>query len=416
MTTAKTSVQLALPMSYEDFHLQYDPVRDVTVLNLNTVLEQLKINGCHFDHNTDVNLLGFGFTIGDKLHLTASAGVKYLTSFTVPLGFFDLLAEGNVNESHHIDFGASDIFNGQMYAYASVGAAFKVPFIPLTVGARVNVLDGLMAISIDNLKIDLATADDISSIQLSTDYLLHMAGIAKLSMDDLGQFSFEWDNIQKMIPNNFGFSLDIGAKLKVNIFDLSMSIVDLGPGAHWKQNPITIIPKQKDITITFDGIDLSTLITNGIVDTSFIGRFKDSLLAMIDYVTEENDYWYSVPTRMYLGASVSLGKLLRAGYLFQGQWFNGWFNNHHSGENHFACNNTLSAHLNLFNWMELSATNSFTYNGERTTWLNPGFAVTLSPGRRLQLFAAIEYLSSMRLTQVKAAHVMFGVNMVGLKK
>ena len=416
MTTAKTSVQLALPMSYEDFHLQYDSVRDVTVLNLNTVLEQLKINGCHFDHNTDVNLLGFGFTVGDKLHLTASAGVKYLTSFTVPLGFFDLLAEGNVNESHHIDFGASDIFNGQMYAYASVGAAFKVPFIPLTVGARVNVLDGLMAISIDNLKIDLATADDISSRQMSTDYLLHMAGIAKLSMDDLGQFSFEWDNIQKMIPNNFGFSLDIGAKLKVNIFDLSMSIVDLGPGAHWKQNPITIIPKQKDITITFDGIDLSTLITNGIVDTSFIGRFKDSLLAMIDYVTEENDYWYSVPTRMYLGASVSLGKLLRAGYLFQGQWFNGWFNNHHSGENHFACNNTLSAHLNLFNWMELSATNSFTYNGERTTWLNPGFAVTLSPGRRLQLFAAIEYLSSMRLTQVKAAHVMFGVNMVGLKK
>ncbi len=415
MTTAKTSIQLALPMSYDDFHLQYDPVRDVTVLDLNLVLDQLRRNGCHLDHNSDVNLLGFGFTIGDQLHLTASAGVKYLTSFTVPLGFFDFLAEGNLNEEHHIDFGASDLFNGQMYAYASVGAAFKLPLFPLTIGARVNVLDGLMATSVDNLKLDLATAQDVSSIQLSSDYLVHMAGIAKLSMDDLGKFSFEWDDIKKKIPQNFGYTFDIGAKLKVNIFDISMSIVDLGPGVHWKQNPITIVPKQKDITITFDGIDLSTLITNGVIDTSFIGRFKDSALAMIDYMTEENDYWYSVPTRMYLGASVSLGKLIRAGYLFQGQWTNGWFNNHHSGDNHFACNNTLSAHFNLFNWLELSATNSFVYNGDKVTWLNPGCAVTLSPGRRLQVFAALEYLSSMRLTQVKAAHVMFGINMVGLK-
>ena len=136
---------------------------------------------------------------------------------------------------------------------------------------------------------------------------------------------------------------------------------------------------------------------------------------MIDYTTEENDYWYSVPTRMYLGASASLGKLLRAGYLFQGQWYNGWFNNHHSGSNHFACNNTFSAHFNLFNWMELSAANSFTYDGSHFTWLNPGCAVTLSPGRKMQLFVALEYLSDMRLTKAKAAHVMFGINMVGLK-
>ena len=414
VTTAKTSVQLALPMSYEDFGLRYDPTRDVTVLDVNHVLDQLRLNGCHIDHNTDVNLLGMGFTIGDKLHLTASAGVKYLTSFTVPLGFIDLLAEGNMNDKH-IDFGAADLFNGQMYGYVSLGAAFKLPLFPLTIGARVNVLDGLMAASVDNLKLDLTTAEDISSVQVSSDYLMHMAGIAKVTRDDEGNFELNWDNLKSFLPQNLGYTFDIGAKLKVNIFDLSMSIVDLGPGVHWKQNPITIVPKNQDVTITFDGIDLSTLLTNGTIDTSFLGRFKDSALAMIDYVTEENDYWYSVPTRMYIGASVSLGKIVRAGYLFQGQWYNGWFNNHHSGDNHFACNNTLSAHLNVFNWMEISATNSFVYNGEKVTWLNPGCAITVSPGRRLQVFAALEYLSSMRLTQVKAAHVMFGINMVGLK-
>ncbi|MBO4599849.1 MAG: hypothetical protein J5641_03825 [Bacteroidales bacterium] len=416
MTTAKTSVQLALPMSYEDFGLRYDPERGVSVLDLNHVLDQLRVNGCHFDHNTDVNLLGFGFTIGDKLHLTASAGVKYLTSFTVPLGFIDLLTEGNLNEPYHIDFGASDIFNGQMYGYASVGAAFRLPLFPLTIGARVNVLDGLTAVSVDNLSLDLTTSEDVSMLRLSSNYLVHTAGVTKVSFDREGGFSFDYEDILKYFPQNFGFTFDIGAKLKVNIFDLSLSIVDIGPGVHWVQNPLTIVPKEKDVTITFDGIDLSTLLTNGVVDTSFISRFKDSALAMIDYVTEENDYWYTVPTRMYLGASVSLGKLVRAGYLFQGQWINGWFNNHRSGSNHFACNNTLSAHVNLFNWMELSAANSFTYDGNKVSWLNPGFAVTVSPGRKLQVFAAIEYLSSMRLVEVKAAHVMFGINMVGMKE
>ena len=224
----------------------------------------------------------------------------------------------------------------------------------------------------------------------------------------MGKFSFEWDNIKKIIPNNFGYTFDLGAKLKVNIFDLSMSIVDLGPGAHWQQNPLTIVPKQQDITITFDGIDLSTLLTNGVIDTSFIGRFKDSALAMIDYTTEENDFWYCVPTRLYLGASASLGKLLRVGYLLQGQWSNGWFSNHRTDSNPFACNNTLSAHFNLFNWLELSVANSVTKDANNNwSWGNPGLAVTLSPGRKLQIFAALEYMSSMRLAKVKAAHVMF---------
>ena len=416
VTTAKTGVQLSLPLSYKDFGLQYDPERDVTVLNLNHVLDQLRINGCYFGHNTDVNLLGFGFTIRDNLHVTASAGVKYLTSFTVPLGVIDMLTEGNLNESHHIEFGATDIFSGQMYAYAALGAAFKLPLFPLTVGARVRVMDGLMAGAVDNLSIDLATSEDVSRIQLTSDYLIHTAGIGKVNFSSESGFSFELEDLKKFLPQNFGYTFDIGAKLKVNIFDLSMSILDIGPGIHWTQNPITIVPKQQDVTITFDGIDLRTLLTNGTIDTSFLSRFKDSALAMIDYTTEESDYWYSVPTRLYLGASASVGKLLKVGYLLQGQWYNGWFNNHNTDSNPFAFNNTLSAHFNLFNWLEISVANSITRDANNNwSWGNPGCAITLSPGRRLQLFASLEYVSSMRLTEIKAAHVMFGINMVGLK-
>ena len=219
-----------------------------------------------------------------------------------------------------------------------------------------------------------------------------------------------------MVPLNIGYTFDLGAKFEISIWDFSLSIVDLGPGIRWRQNPTAIVPKQKDISISFSGIDLSSIMNQGVIDTSFIGRLKDSLLAMIDYTEEESGYWYSIPTRMYAGVSASVGEFLRLGYLFQGQWYNGWINNHRSDTNHYACNHTLSAHLNLFNWLELSLVNSFTFDGQHFTLLNPGCALTLSPGKQTQLFAAIEYLSNMNPEKIKAAHFMFGINVVGLKK
>lgn len=414
-TAAKTSVELALPFSYKELGLQYDPERDVTVFNVNHLLDYLSDNGCRIDHNTDVNIWGIGGNFGEKVYVTASLGARVYSSFNIPIGLIDILSEGNINETQHLDFGAAELFNTQVYGYLSVGAAYKMSVIPLTVGARVNALDGIVAASIDNLKADLYTSEDVSTMRLTTDYLVHCAGIPKIDFKNLDDIDISFDAISSALMKNMGVTVDLGAKMDGELVDLSFSIVDLNRGINWRQNPITIVPKNPEASISFSGIDLSTLLTYGQLDTNFLDNLKDSLMAMIDYTIEENNFHYSLPTRMYIGASVSLGELLRAGYLFQGQWTNGWFNNHHTGVNHFCCNNTLSAHLNLFNWMELSVANSFTYDGDKMTWLNPGCAVTLSPGRRFQLFAAVEYLSSMRLVEVRAAHVMFGINMVGTR-
>jgi len=415
-TTAKTSLQLSMPLSYEELNIQYDPERNVSVLNINDLLTQLRATGCNFYNNNDINLLGLGFTKGESLHFTASAGMKTLTSFNVPLGFIDFITQGNLNESGHVQFGAKDVFSNQIFAYASVGAAFKLPIIPLTVGGRINILDGISAISIDNLDIDLHTKEDVSVMRLTSDYLMHVAGAAQIKKNEDGQYDFSLENLKGMVPMNFGFTFDLGAKFEISIWDFSLSIVDLGPGIRWSQNPTAIVPKQKDISISFSGVDLSSLMNQGTVDTSFLGRFKDSLMAMIDYTQEESGYWYSIPTRMYAGVSASVAEFLRVGYLFQGQWYNGWGNNHRSDTNHFACNNTMSAHFNLFNWLELSVVNSFSFDGHSFSLLNPGLAITVSPGQRTQIFAAIEYLSNMNPEKIKAAHIMFGVNVVGLRE
>lgn len=417
VTTAKTDVAVGLPLSYNDLGLEYDEVRDVTTLNLNNLIKNLKENGSNFVVNADMDILGFGFTVKDKLHFSASSGVKIDNSMAIPLGVLDLLTQGNVNPMGHVDFGADNILNSQAYFYASISGAMKLPKLPVTIGARFNLLDGIVAASVDNLSVDLKTSQDIHQMQLTSDYKLHLAGIPTLeNLDDLG--SLDFNNIVENLsfPKNLGFTFDIGAKAKVGILDLSLSIKDLGPGIHWTTNPITIVPKTQDVTITFDGVDMSTLLTNGKIDTSFLSNWKDSLMAMIDYTSESEDYWYSMPTHLYMGASATIAKFMRLGFLFQGLWQNGWFSNHHVDTPPFACNNTLSLHFNIFNWLELAAANSFTYDGNHFAFLNPGASVTVGLGGRFQLFASVEYLSSLYLTELKSAHVVFGINMVGLKK
>lgn len=427
-TTAKTDVDLSLPLSYKDLNLQYDAARDVTVLNVSDFMNNLVETGFAGSFGANLNILGFGFTAKEKLHFSASAGVRIDGSFNLPMGLFDLITKGNINEDNNtLDFGADNILNVQAYGYASLSAALKLPVLPLTIGARVNVLDGLVSASADNLSVELTTADDISKMTLATDYKLHVAGIPDIaSREDIANLLEEFKDIKNIdikellkkvsFPTNLGFTFDLGAKAKLGIIDLSVAVKDLGPGIHWTTNPITIVPKQKDVTLSFEGVELNSLLTNGRLDTSFISRYKDSLLAMIDYTTEEESYWQSMPTHLYLGASASLGKAFRVGYLFQGLWHNGWFSNHHVATNPFACNNTLSANINLVNWLEIGIANSFTYDGNNISFLNPGASLTVGFGGKFQLFAAVEYVSSIYLAEMKAAHVLFGVNVVGLRK
>lgn len=414
VTLPKASIQLSLPLSYDELGITYDPVRNVSVLDANTVLDRLRHNGCNSSNQNDINLFGFGFKISDNLHLTASAGIKTLLSATVPLGIVDFISQGNLNDNNHIEFGDDDILNMSAYTYASAGAAYRLPDIPLTIGGRLNVLDGVVAASVDHISIDLHTSEAIDNMTLTADYLLHTAGCIRFEEAEGGTHTMTLDIPRNRLFPNVGFTIDLGAKYELGIFDFSLSVVDLGPGIKWRQNTTTVTPKEKDLTVNFSGINLNGLLSQGAVDTMFLIHFRDSLLSAIDYTTASGSFRHSIPTRLYAGVSADFGDLARVGYLFQGQWYNGWMNSRENGTNHFACNNTLSAHLNLFEWLELSVSNSFSYSNQQFHAFNPGCAITIAPGKVLQLFAALEYLSSLNPERLKAAQVVIGINVVGL--
>lgn len=398
-----------LPMSYKDLGLEYDAARDVTVLDLNHLLDVLEQNGNNISISSNIELLGFGFKVADKLHFFASTGLRVSSNINVPFNDLKLLTEGNSGENHSLVIGDARVFDAQTYLHVSGGAAYDFSVIPLTVGARANLLIGAEIVSAENMTINLTTAADNSSLTATSDYLMRMAGLAYLKeRTDDSQNPFDFDYTLGM-PGNLGFTFDLGAKYSFKGFDFSFSLLDVGPGIHWKDNPMILTPKNKDASITFDGLELSSVISGGELDTSFISNLKDSLFNMIDYESEAGDFWYGVPTRIYLGASYTLFDLIRVGYLFHGEWSKGVF----YGNNNFRCNNTLSAHLSLFDWFELSLANSLTFDGGKSSFFNPGISASLNLGKVFQLYAGVDYVSSLYATDIKSARVFFGASLVG---
>lgn len=403
----KVGLDLALPMSYNDFGLTYDPSRDMTVFNVNNFIDKLNSGKCSFRVNSDVNVLGFGVKLAEYATLHVSSGVRLATCLNVPTGLLSFIEQGNAGENKHFEFGSDHILSAQAYGYISLGGSWRLPELPISLGARVNVLDGIQSVTVDNLTLDLITEDDISAVQMRADYLAHTAGLLNIGCDDSNRYSI---NPSLKMPNNIGVSYDVGARAKLGIFDLSVSLLDLGRGMFWKDSPMTIKPKTQTTTITFDGIDLTPMMDGGPVDTSFMSRFMDSINSLIDYTTAEKNFWSTTPTKLYAGVSATLMNMLRVGYLLHGEWEKGGI------KTTFRCNNTLSAHVNLMDWLEVSVANSFTYDGASFDAFNPGVSVIISAASRIQMYLAAEYISNLYLTELKAAHVMVGLNIVGKSK
>ena len=140
----------------------------------------------------------------------------------------------------------------------------------------------------------------------------------------------------------------------------------------------------------------------------------DSLVGLLDYKTESESFWYAPPTRLYFGVSFSLQEFLRVGYLLHGEWSNGLFRPSQAASV-FRYNNSLSAHFSLLRWLELGVANSFSYDGEKFGWLNPGLSVTVNAARRMQFYAAVDYVSNFYATDIRGAHIYFGVNLMSPK-
>lgn len=395
---------LSLPFSYNDLGLYYDPQRDVSVLNLNHVIDQMSSNKLGLAVSSNVDLLGFGVRLADFATLHVASGLRTHNRIAIPMGIVEFLQEGNAGEQRQFNFGSDDILSSQTWMYASLGGSFRIPELPISIGATVNLLSGLQSFKVDQVKMDLTTADDMSYIQFTADYMAHSAGVAGLCVDDSGSLVF---HPTLSMPQSWGVSMDVGARAKLGMVDLSVSLVDLGQGIFWQENPIAIVPKTRETTIRFDGIDVSQLLQDGGLNRELLSAWIDSLKNLPDYAVTEASHSMSIPTKLYFGASVTFLKMLRAGYLLHGEW------DKKEIKTTFRCNNTLSLHANLMNWLEVAVANSFSYDGDNLNWFNPGASFMFSLGGSFQCYLAADFVSNMYLANMKSARLMVGVNIVG---
>lgn len=409
ITFPRTSIGVSLPFSYNDIGFKYDEKEDRTIINLNNFINNLTDeNGntsLRLGLNIEYEMFGLGFKVKNLVNVNYALGLRFSGALTIPLNVLHLVTEGNMGENSELEFGTKNLARFQAYIYNSVGVAMKIPQTDATVGARFNLLQGAQIISVDNLSLKLTTDSVQSQWRISADYLARAAGMFNFMPDTSGQFQIikegaKWNNY---FPQNFGFTFDLGAKYEYKDFVFSASVLDIGPGVRWTQNPAKLSHKN-DHSVTFRGIDIEPLISNGRFDDSAaaFGNMLVDSLGLFDTAWSQKSFWCPVPTRLYLGASYSLKSYLRFGVLFHGEW-----------NPKFRQNTLLSVHFNLFDWLELTAGNSFTFNGKKPDFFSPSVSASLNIGRVFHLFFTLDYISDFYLSDLKAFHFYFGASIVG---
>ena len=436
-----TSLQLGLPLSIGDI-VAYDSTQQANIININQVLDRLGEDN-QFRFGFDMNLVGLGLKIG-PVFVDANMQLRSNFNLGLPVSVINTVLNGNVaadgSAIPEVTILDGNLFNMQMYLETSVGAGMKIPLTGLTVGAHVKLLSGLVNLQTDNTKVTFETEEDFETVRARVYY--EVMGSSVVPIDSTKQLTemFNGLNLKDMAMSlidlnggNNGIAFDLGAKYDIGPFSISASINDLSAGIHWQKNVVNLVPKGGQGTIEFDGMDITNLLDHGTINADTLKAYmEDQLNGMMPrFVLDSGDYWYNVPTKLNLGATVNLG-LLKAGILFHGQWDRGLLskNNYSSvgevisdasanyGElkNTFRFNTTLSAGINLFNWFELIAGSSFVYDGHSKigidNFLNPGVGIIFTPATLLQAYVMMDYASSMYFTQMKAFNFKFGFNML----
>lgn len=408
ITLPRFGFSFGLPITYNEVGLKYNAQTDRTQLDIFQLLDKMSDNN-HLNFDIEIDMLGFGIRV-KRAFFTFASSLVIGANVTLPKEAFDALTEKSsslIGYDNAMVLASDDFVTANCYTRFSFGGGYEFESMPLTVGGHLNILNGLANINSNKTDIRLYATDEYySTLVALMDYQFQSAGIA--SYKDK-KFSFDGS------PSNFGFTVDLGAQYTYDKFVFSAALIDLGPGIHWTQNVTTYHPKSK--SIVFDGVDITTLISGGEFDSTFAQRFRDSLTYLYEIVDEEGgDFWYAVPTKIKLGASYLFADdMLRAGFLFHGQWDKGLVCPGYGfsvPSNCFRFNTTLSLTANLKDWLEVMAGNSLVFDSHRTDLFNPGVGIVLTPFRTIQFYMMADYISSFYVVDSKNFNFTMGLNVL----
>ncbi|MBR1766687.1 MAG: hypothetical protein IJ745_06590, partial [Bacteroidales bacterium] len=354
-------LQFGSPLAMNDI-IRYDKTTETTVVDLSHMLQSLNENN-QFRLGANVNILGFGMKI-KSIYFNVHTRLVNNVSLGLPISTVNALVEGNVDSDGEtksvVDIVNGDILNATSYLETGVGAAYEIEPLHLTVGLRAKLLYGIANVQTDNTKVVVNTDPNLDSVSASIYYDVQSATFAPY---DTSQHSFivKFGDLLNLGKANTGLAFDLGAKYEMGPFTFSVALNDLSAGIHWKNNVTSWSPESGPGVITFSGLDVNSMLENGSFSTDSIATLlREKLNGMTPTRIDTGDYWYSIPTKINIGASYSFAKIFRAGLLLHGQFDRGLLCKSLENKlgidvdnsNTFRFNTTLTFGANLFNWAE----------------------------------------------------------------
>ncbi len=418
ITLPGADIQFGSPVAVSDF-IKYDRVNERTVINLDSMMNNLT-NDNKFRLGANVNLLGFGFKVNNTFINFNTRLINHV-SVGFPVDMVEALRIGNIDAAGNVrpvvEMLDGDVLNATSYLETGLGVIQRFEPINLTVGVRAKLLFGVANVQTDNTRLVFNTSPNLDTVTAHMYYEIQSATCAPY---DTTQKKFIF-NLGDVLGNaNTGIAFDLGARYDWGPFSFSFSINDLTGGIHWKNNVMTWKPQNGQGAIVFNGVDMNGMVNGGNFSMDALtSQLEHQLEDMTPEKKDSGDYWFSIPTKINLGASYSFGRMFRAGFLFHGQFDRGLLCKSNAlsmdlgdAKNTFRWNTTLSIGMNLYDWLEVTAANSIVYDGSGMDLFNPGLGIVATPGRVFQIYLMGDYLSSFYITDSKAFNLKVGINLL----
>lgn len=405
------NLNLSSPLAYSSI-FQYDTATQKTNINLNSVLDTLSDDKLRF--GTNIHAVGLGLDLG-KFFLTLSTQAKVDLSFGMPSGVVTFLTEGNSNYTgdNVLELLDGNIIAVRAYLEGAIGLGYRIND-NLTIGARAKLLVGYLDLSDAGSSLTIRTEPDYSAMTANMDFNLNYTSAIDINTDTNTNRTSA--HVRTYMPKNYGLNFDLGARYSTDLFEVSASILDFGPGIHWKDGVKRIVSAREDNSFTFTGVDVSSVMQGGNLDSTYTQMLIDSLKSLTEYKTidGEGDYWTSIPTKVNLGGMINITQGVSAGLLFHGEFERGIvkvgdvFKTKNVG---FYSRTSLLARANIHDWVEVVASASVITSNNHWNWFNPGIGITLTPFRALQLYTFIDYISNFYIVDAKQLNISFGLNL-----
>ncbi len=249
---------------------------------------------------------------------------KEMAQFSFDKALVTFLKEGNAPYmGQNFDLGN---LNMDAYHYSEFAFGYSNEVIKnrLTVGGKIKLLYGKMAVQTERMNLQVETATDGSSLNLKSDMKINISGPLTVEYDEDNYFNgINSDDIEPdtylMQTGNAGMAFDLGAVYKITPrITLSGSIVDLGKISFKKDNNnLTHVASYK-----WEGIDFSKSLDESKADYVDPADLIDAEMEKLEstFKPKSNEFNskafdFTLPTKIYLGGTFAVHRNFSLGLL-----------------------------------------------------------------------------------------------------